>query len=163
MTTAGKRLPMQKDDQSVWSVTSDALAPDIYTYSFAVDGTTIADPSNRELQTSFGSAQNMFSVPGPSPWLPRPGVPRGAIARHVFHSTVAGDDRDFFVYTPPGYDAKRAQPYPTLYLLHGLGDDAGRWVNAGAANVILDNLIADKHAVPPARAGAADAAGRRHR
>src|SRR5258708_6435691 len=31
---AGKRLPMQKDDQGVWSVTTETLDPDIYTYSF---------------------------------------------------------------------------------------------------------------------------------
>ena len=52
------------------------------------------------------------------------------------------------MYTPAGYDPKRAQAYPVFFLLHGLGDDAGRWVNAGAANVILDNLIAAKKAVP---------------
>src|SRR5439155_19507164 len=124
------------------------LAPDIYTYSFAVDGTTITDPSNREFQTSAGSAQNMFAVPGPKAWLPAAGVSRGAVARHVFHSTIANDDREFFVYTPPGYEPRRAQPYPVFYLLHGLGDDAGRWVNAGGANNILDNLIAEHKAVP---------------
>ena len=75
-------------------------------------------------------------------------MPRGAIARHAFHSAVADDDRDFFVYTPPGYDARRPQPYPVLYLLHGLGDDAERWMNGGAANHILDNLIAQRKAVP---------------
>jgi enterochelin esterase family protein len=141
-------LPMQKDDQGVWSVTTDALAPDIYTYSFRVDGATFTDPSSREYQTSFGSFQNMFSVPGPQPWLPAANVPRGAVARHVFRSAIAGDTREFFVYTPPGYEPKRSQAYPVLYILHGLGDDAGRWVNSGAANVILDNLIAAKKAVP---------------
>jgi enterochelin esterase family protein len=90
----------------------------------------------------------MFFVPGDAPWLPAPNVARGAIARHLFHSKIAGDDREFFVYTPPGYDAKRAQPYPVFYLLHGLGDDAGRWMNAGGANNILDNLIASGKAVP---------------
>src|SRR5262245_1694109 len=29
----GKRLPMQKDDQGVWSLTTDPMSPDIYTYS----------------------------------------------------------------------------------------------------------------------------------
>jgi enterochelin esterase family protein len=76
-------------------------------------------------------------------------VPRGAIARHPFRSAVAGDDRDFFVYTPAGYDAHRAQRYPVLYLLHGLGDDAERWLTGGGgANNILDNLIAQRKAVP---------------
>jgi enterochelin esterase-like enzyme len=139
---------MTKDEQGVWSATTEALAPDYYTYSMVVDGTTVNDPVNRLVQTGFGSAQSMFVVPGPQPWLPAPDVPRGAIARHAFRSTVANDDREFFVYTPPGYEAKRAKPYPVLYLLHGLGDDAGRWMNGGAANVILDNLIAQGKAVP---------------
>lgn len=149
VSVGGKQLPMQKDDQGLWSVTSDPMAPDIYTYSLIVDGTSISDPSNRQVQTSFGSFQSMFIVPGPAVWLPAPGVPRGAIARHALHSAVANDDRDFFVYTPAGYEAHRAQPYPVLYLLHGLGDDAERWLNGGggAAN-ILDNLIAQGQAVP---------------
>ena len=145
---AGKRLPMKKDEQGIWSLTTDAMAPDIYTYSFVLDGAMMNDPSNRQAQTSFGSFQSMFMVPGAAAWLPAPGVSRGAIARHPFHSAVADDDRDFFVYTPPGYDARRSQPYPVLYLLHGLGDDAERWMNGGAANHILDNLIAQKKAVP---------------
>ena len=66
------------------------------------------DPSNRQVQTSFGSFQSMLVVPGPKPWLPAAGVPRGAISRHAYHSAVANDDRDFFVYTPPGYDAAPA-------------------------------------------------------
>jgi enterochelin esterase family protein len=142
------RLTMQKDEQGVWSATSDVLVPNFYTYSFIVDGTTVNDPANRQVETSFGSARSMFVIPGPEPWLPAPGVPRGAIARHTFRSAVANDERDFFVYTPAGYEPKRSRPYPTLYLLHGLGDDAERWMNGGAANVILDNLIARGKAVP---------------
>jgi enterochelin esterase-like enzyme len=142
------RLPMQRDEQGIWSATSDVLLPDYYSYSIVVDGTSINDPANRQQQTSFNSSQPMFVVPGPLPWLPAPGVPRGAIARHTFRSTVASDDRDFLVYTPPGYDVRRSRPYPVLYLLHGLGDDAERWMNGGGANVILDNLIAQGKAVP---------------
>ena len=149
VSMGGKQLPMQKDEQGVWSFTSERMSPDIYNYSLVVDGTTVNDPANRQLQTSFGSFQSMFAVPGPQPWLPAAGVARGAVTRHAFHSTVADDDRDFFVYTPASYDPKRAQPYPVLYLLHGLGDDAERWLSGGggAAN-ILDNLIAQNKAVP---------------
>jgi enterochelin esterase family protein len=141
-------LATHKDEAGVWSVTTDPMPPDIYTYAFRVDGAAITDPSNREFQTSFGSAQSMFSVPGPQPWLPKRDVPRGAVARHVFQSGVAGDEREYFVYTPATYDPRRPEPYPVLFLLHGLGDDAGRWVNGGAAHVILDNLIAAERAVP---------------
>jgi enterochelin esterase family protein len=145
---SGNRLPMQKDEQGVWSATTDALAPDYYTYALVVDGTSVNDPANRQVQTSYGSFQSMFVVPGDEPWLPSAGVPRGAIAKHTFRSTVANDERDYFVYTPPGYEAKRSKPYPIMFVLHGLGDDAERWMNGGAANVILDNLIAQGKAVP---------------
>jgi enterochelin esterase family protein len=143
-----QNLPMTKNDQGVWSATSDVMTPDFYTYSFNADGVTMNDPSNREFQTSYGSASSMLVVPGPQAWFPQPGVARGAITRHTFHSTVANDERDFFVYTPANYDARRAQAYPVLYLLHGLGDDAARWMNSGGANNILDNLVAQGKAVP---------------
>jgi enterochelin esterase-like enzyme len=142
------RLPMQNDQQGVWTVTTDVLAPNYYTYSMVIDGTTVNDPANRQVETSFGSFRSMFVVPGPDPWLPAPGVPRGAVSRHTFRSAIANDDREFFVYTPPGYEPKRSRAYPTLYLLHGLGDDAERWMNGGAANVILDNLISQGKAQP---------------
>jgi enterochelin esterase family protein len=132
----------------VWSVTTDVLAPDYYTYSLVVDGTSINDPANRQVQTSYAGFQSMFVVPGPEPWLPAAGVARGAIAKHTFRSAVANDERNYFVYTPAGYDPRRSRPYPIVFLLHGLGDDAERWMNGGAANVILDNLIAQNKAVP---------------
>lgn len=148
VAVGGNRLPMQKDDQGVWSVTSDPMTPDVYTYALDVDGASMNDPANRQVQTSFGRFQSMFVVPGPAAWLPA-NVPHGAIARHTFHSTVAGDDRDFFVYTPPRYDPRRQAPYPVLYLLHGLGDDAERWMTGGGgAHNVLDNLIAQGTAVP---------------
>jgi enterochelin esterase family protein len=141
------QLSMVKDDQGVWSATSSLLDPNVYAYSFNVDGATVNDPSNRDFQTSFNGYQSMFFVSGEAPWTPAAGVPRGAITRHSFHSRIAGDDRDFFVYTPAGYDA-HGTSYPVLFLLHGLGDDAARWMNGGAANVILDNLIAQGRAKP---------------
>jgi len=149
VSMSGRRLAMEKNDQGVWSVTTDPLEPNIYTYSLVVDGATMNDPANRQVQTGFGSFQSMFTVAGAAPWLPSSGVPRGAITRHVFHSAVANDDRDLFVYTPADYDARRSKPYPVLYLLHGLGDDAERWLTGGgSASNILDNLIAQQKSVP---------------
>ena len=75
-------------------------------------------------------------------------VPHGVIHHHFYKSGVVGDDRDFFVYTPPGYDPREKQAYPVLYLLHGFSDDASGWTSVGRANVILDNLIAQGKAKP---------------
>jgi enterochelin esterase-like enzyme len=149
VTGIGQRLAMEKNDQGVWTATTDVLKPDIYSYSFSVDGATFPDPGNPQFKTAYGSAgQSMVHVPGPVSWEPAPGAARGAVTRHFYHSSVVGDDRDFWVYTPPNYDPKRSPAYPVLYLLHGLGDESSSWLGVGAANVILDNLIAQGKAKP---------------
>jgi enterochelin esterase family protein len=149
VTGIGQRLAMQLDDKGVWSATTDTLKADIYTYSFSVDGLTVNDPANPLFKTSYGNAGNsLVHVPGAVSWEPAPGVARGAVTRHYYHSAVAGDDRDYWVYTPANYDPKRKEAYPVLFLLHGLGDESGSWTNVGAANVILDNLIAKGKAKP---------------
>lgn len=43
---------------------------------------------------------------------------------------------------PAGYE-KSKQKLPVLYLIHGGGDTDTSWPNAGAAGIILDNLLAD--------------------
>lgn len=144
----GNTRPMQRDGQGIWSLTTDPLEPDFYTYALVVDGTSLNDPANRQVQTGWNGHQSMFVVPGTEPWFPKAGVARGAVTRHRFASKIAGDERDFFVYTPAGYDPRQSRRYPLLFLLHGLGDDAERWMNGGAAPVILDNLIAEGRAVP---------------
>ena len=54
--------------------------------------------------------------------------------------------RKMTVYTPPGYS--KDKKYPVLYLLHGIGDNESGWSRTGKAEIILDNLYADKKAVP---------------
>jgi enterochelin esterase-like enzyme len=148
VTGVGQRLAMTKDDQGVWSATTDTLKPDLYTYMFSVDGLSIVDPVNGHFKTSFGSAGNSrLRVPGSSLVDPGSG-PRGTVARHFYHSALIGDDREYYVYTPPNYDPNRKEAYPVFFVLHGLGDDAAAWLNVGAANIILDNLINQGKAKP---------------
>ncbi len=59
---------------------------------------------------------------------------------------TVGAKRKARIFTPPGYD--KTKTYPVLYLLHGIGGDENEWVRHGVPDVILDNLIADKKAVP---------------
>ena len=142
---------MQKDDQGVWTATTDPLKPDIYTYSFSVDGPTFNDPANPLVSKppTVTPAPSLVHVPAaPSVGSPPPDVPRGAVTRHFYHSAVAGDDRDYWVYTPANYDPKRKEAYPVLYLLTGSATKPAPGSSAGAANVILDNLIAQGKAKP---------------
>jgi enterochelin esterase-like enzyme len=76
----------------------------------------------------------------------RDDVERGKVETVEYDSKSVGGKRKMLVYTPPGY-TKEAR-YPVLYLLHGAGDDETGWTKKGAADVILDNLYADKKLAP---------------
>lgn len=140
---------MEKDAQGVWSLTTEPLPPDLYVYSFLVDGLRVLDPGNPVLKYNLFSTENQVHVPGPAtlPWEIND-VPHGVIHRHHYKSPIIGDERPFLVYTPPGYDPAAPQPYPVLYLLHGYSDAEDTWTTVGRADVILDNLIARGLAKP---------------
>lgn len=142
-------VAMKRGDRGVWSLTTASLPPDIYEYSFVVDGVNCLDPSNPVQKPNLIWLRNLVHLPGPAalPWEVRD-VPRGVVHRHSYRSAVAGDERDYLVYTPPGYDPRRTEAYPALYLLHGFSDDARAWTEVGRADVILDNLIAEGRVQP---------------
>ena len=140
-------IAMQKDDAGVWSVTTPPLVPDYYGYSIIVDGQRMLDPYNHRLVPNFLTPANAVYVPGSNPW-DAADVPHGEIHHHFYKSAVCDDDRDYYVYTPPGYNPAAKTTYPVLYLLHGYSDDASGWTAVGHANVIFDNLIAQGKAKP---------------
>lgn len=76
----------------------------------------------------------------------RDGIAHGKLEMVEYDSKSVGNKRKALVYTPPGYSAD--QKYPVLYLLHGIGGDENEWRRGGHPEVILDNLIADKKALP---------------
>jgi enterochelin esterase-like enzyme len=145
----GAPIAMQKNNEGVWSVTTDPIEPDIYGYAFVADGVSLFDPSNPIIKPNLLYTQSLLHVPGPPslPWEVND-VPHGVVHHHRYTSAVVGDTRDFYVYTPPGYDPKSTTAYPVLYLLHGFSDDASAWTAVGRAEIILDNLIAQRKAKP---------------
>jgi len=140
--------PMQKDESGIWSATVGPLPPDFYGYNFKADGVDLVDPSNTTLKPNLLNLSNEVHIPDPSlPWEVAD-VRHGQIHQHFYRSKIAGEDRDYYVYTPPKYDPKKKTEYPVLYLLHGFSDDASGWTAVGRANVILDNLISQGKAKP---------------
>ncbi|MBN1362184.1 MAG: esterase family protein [Sedimentisphaerales bacterium] len=77
---------------------------------------------------------------------PRDGIEHGKLETVEYDSKTVGIKRPLMICTPPGYSSD--VKYPVLYLLHGLGDNERGWTRTGRANVIMDNLYADKKAVP---------------
>jgi enterochelin esterase-like enzyme len=145
----GKLVPMTKDAEGIWSTTSAPLDPNVYLYWFNVDGITIADPINPRMKLRTRTSASLLDIPGTpqAPWEPRE-VPHGSVSIHWHESKLLQEaTRQIWVYTPPGYEKSSAR-YPVLYLLHGTGDVAASWIEAGNTNFILDNLIAEKKAVP---------------
>jgi enterochelin esterase family protein len=145
----GRPQPMIKHKQGLWSATLGPLAPDLYTYSFSVDGITSLDAKNANTKYQYGmfGAVSMFEVPGDGPqFYDAKPVPHGTVRIVPYHSKSLGLARTVWVYTPPGYD--QGKDFPVLYLLHGAGDVESGWTMVGRANLILDNLIAEGKAKP---------------
>jgi enterochelin esterase-like enzyme len=144
----GGTTKMTRGADGVWTFTSPPLEPTIHLYYFTLDGLAIADPVNPVLKLRTRTSASLVEVPGnPAPvWQLQP-VAHGTVDFNWHHSAAYNDDHQFAVYLPPGYRTGTAR-YPVLYLVHGSGDVFSSWVTAGAANLILDNLIAQKKALP---------------
>ena len=150
-----KPLPLQQDASGTWSVTTEPKRPDYYGYTFAVDGQRMLDPKNADIRPNLLSPTTVVHVTGdtPEPWDMQ-NIPHGEVTHILYHSKMVKPDqydtgdRDLWVYTPPGYDAKRKELYPVLYLNHGYSDAANGWVEAGQANRILDALLAQGKVKP---------------
>ncbi len=141
--------PLRQGEDGVWSITLGPFEPELYSYNFVVDGVATVDPRNPVIKIGTGTTQSLLDIPGDPPlfWNERP-VPRGTVHLQRYDSKTLGVTRGLNVYTPPGYMQDQHAKYPVFYLLHGAGDNERGWSTIGRANVILDNLIAEKKAVP---------------
>ncbi len=145
----GTPHPMTKGENGVWTTTVGPLVPDIYTYSFNVDGVVALDPRNTNTKMGYGNfgPVSVVQVPGDGPaFYDVRDVPHGAVRIQPYVSKSLGVARNAWIYTPPDYD--KGKNYPVLYLLHGAGDIESGWTLIGRANNILDNLIAEGKAKP---------------
>jgi enterochelin esterase family protein len=141
--------PMVKDAAGVWSVTLGPLEPEIYLYSFLVDGVKTIDLANPVMKVGAYIDTSVVEVPGNPPRFDEvQNVPHGSIDIQTYASSVSKTQRGLYVYVPPDYYSKPAQRFPVLYLWHGGGGAEQDWSRDGRAGVILDNLIAQKKAVP---------------
>lgn len=148
MMDAPGKADLVKDDKGVWSFTSSSLSPELYNYSFLVDGLRSIDPNNPFLIRDVASITNIFIVGDGQAALYRTNdVPHGTVSKRWYDSPGLGMDRRITIYTPPGYE-KSNEKYPVLYLLHGAGGDEEAWISLGRTAQIMDNLIAEGKAKP---------------
>lgn len=145
---SGGPWDMKKGDDGFWTLTSPPILPGFHYYELIVDGVRVNDPGS---DTFFGTGKPTSGIEIPEKGVdfyhPKD-VPHGEVRSRWYTSKTTGQTRHIMVYTPPGYEADTKQRYPVLYLQHGGGEDETGWTRQGKVNFILDNLIADKKAVP---------------
>ena len=144
----GKLYDMTKDDQGVWSVTTDSQVPGFHYYSLVIDGVKVADPASESFY-GMGRMASAIEIPEKGiDFYTIKDVPHGALSSKYYYSDYTKSWRRLFVYTPPGYDTNSREKYPVVYIQHGGGEDETGWAVQGKTDIILDNLIAEGKAKP---------------
>lgn len=140
---------LTENKDGVWEFTTpEPLKPELYSYTFLVDGLKITDPSNVYQIRDVASVTNVFIIGGDRADLYKVNkVPHGSVSKVWHHSDVLDLDRRLTVYTPAGYETS-GKRYPVFYLLHGMGGDENAWSELGRTAQIMDNLIAQGKAKP---------------
>ena len=139
----GRNVAMTKDENGIWEVIIDTPAPEIYTYTFSVDGVSVSDPQNVLVQRDGSRFLTMLIVPGEFTENYFESKKQHGTVLHPWYSSkiMATDNRRLTVYLPAGYFDNPQTRYPVLYLMHGAGGDEEAWISMGRAAQILDNLI----------------------
>ena len=142
-------VDLKEGQEGVWEYTTpEPLKPELYSYSFIVDGLRVNDPSNVYLIRDVSTLTNVFIIGGDrADFYKVNPVPHGTVSRIWYDSPALGLERRMTVYTPAGYETS-GKRYPVLYLLHGMGGDEEAWISLGRTAQILDNLIAQGKAKP---------------
>jgi len=142
-----KKYDMDKNTEGVWEVRTDSLTEGLHYYSLLIDGVAVADPASK---TFYGMGRMASGIEVPfkgDDYYTLKEVPHGDIRIKQYYSPVLNSWRQFYMYTPPGYESSNEE-YPVLYIMHGGGEDESGWAMQGKTNLILDNLIAEGKAKP---------------
>jgi len=62
----GQNVAMTKNAEGVWSVTVGPLEPEMWGYTFSVDGVRTLDPRNSNTKRDGARYDNILLIPGPA-------------------------------------------------------------------------------------------------
>ena len=144
----GVKYEMKKDADGVWIGESAPQDEGFHYYQLWVDGAAVPDPGTLFFYGA-GRWGSGIEVPAKDQdFYALKNVPHGQVCENLYFSEITGSWRRCFVYLPPDYETNTSKSYPVLYLQHGSFEDETGWASQGKANLILDNLLAEKKAVP---------------
>lgn len=132
-------------ERNVWELTME-LEPGFYYATLSVDGVEVLSPF---LPIGYGYSRpcNYLEIGPAKDFYRVKSVPHGSVRHEYFESAVTGRRETCLVYVPDGYE-ESGRAYPVLYLQHGFGENETGWIWQGRIGCIMDNLLAQKAAVP---------------
>jgi enterochelin esterase family protein len=145
---AGKIYQMTKDENGVWTGTSEPQDEGFHYYQLNIDGANVPDPNSLYY---YGASRWGSGIEIPSDdqdfWQVK-NVPQGTMSEVFYWSTYTEQMRRCHVYLPHEYFTNPTKKFPVLYLQHGMGENEYGWAEQGHTAQIMDNLIAEGKAVP---------------
>lgn len=142
------KYDLKKDENGVWMGESAPQDEGFHYYQLNIDGASVPDPGTKYF---YGAGRWGSGIEIPAhdrDFYAIKNVPHGLVSENLYYSDITQSWRRCFVYTPPDYGKDASARYPVLYLQHGSFEDETGWSAQGHANLILDNLISEKKAVP---------------
>ena len=144
----GKIYSMTKNENGVWTGTSAPQDPGFHYYQLNIDGASVPDPGSLYY---YGANRWGSGIEVPSDdqdfWQVK-NVPQGTMNEVYYYSSVTEKMRHCYIYFPNEYYTNTTKKFPVLYLMHGMGETEHGWAEQGHTAQIMDNLIAEKKAVP---------------
>ncbi len=145
---AGKIYEMTKDENGLWTGTSEPQDEGFHYYQLNIDGASVPDPNSLYY---YGASRWGSGIEVPSAdqdfWQVK-NVPQGSVSEVFYWSTYTEKMRRCHVYLPHEYFTNPTKKFPVLYLQHGMGENEYGWAEQGHTAQIMDNLIAEGKAVP---------------
>ena len=144
----GVKYDLAKDEKGTWVGESAPQVEGFHYYQLNIDGASVPDPGSLYFYGA-GRWGSGIEIPAPDQeFYALKDVPHGLVSQKIYYSVITESWRRCFVYTPPEYEQDSKTHYPVLYLQHGSFEDETGWSAQGKASLILDNLLAEKKAVP---------------
>ena len=145
---AGKIYEMTKDENGVWTGTSEPQDEGFHYYQLNIDGANVPDPGSKYFYGASRWGSGIDIPAADEAFYTVKNVPQGSISEVYYWSTVQEKMRHGYIYLPNEYYTNPTKKYPVLYLQHGMGENETGWSAQGKTGIIMDNLIAEGKAVP---------------
>ena len=145
---AGKIYIMTKDENGVWTGTSEPQDEGFHYYQLNIDGASVPDPGSKYYYGASRWGSGIDVPAADEDFYTVKNVPQGSVNEVYYWSTVTEKMRHGYIYLPAEYYSNPTKKFPVLYLQHGMGENETGWSAQGKTGIIMDNLIAEGKAVP---------------